>query len=469
MWMASAVDSISERRACLERALEINPNNQRAQEALRRLESAEAANRTKDALRTAEDAKLARRDAVETRSGGLNVYLVLAAVVLVVIVGAVVFALVNIVGQPQPQQIAANNEVNLANISPTPTIDPTLFTPTPILAVVVTLDRSSVTLPPTFTPTFTPTASDTPPPSATPFPVADYTLLYSGLSIGSDNPVLARVKGDGTGEDPLQRDLPFSDAVLDPSGARIAFVRASGEVEAPAVEGTEEAAPPGVASQLFVAPLDNLEAAVQITNFSGLFMDSPTWSPDGTQIAFASNEVGNDDVWVVSADGSSEPRRLTGNDGTDRDPAWSPDGRFIAYASDQGSPAIDGYAGSTEIFAMEANGNNPRQLTDANGGSYSPAWSPDGQSIVFISDRGGDADVYLMNAAGEGENLLTFDDNSAEDRSPAFTPDGRLVAFLSNRIEARFQVYLVDLRGDQVTRVTNNDADVLSLYFFPLN
>lgn len=478
MWMASAVESVSERRACLERALEINPNNQRAQEALRRLELVEAANRNKDVQRSAEDAKLAQRDALPEARGGINFYLVLAAVVLVVIVGAVGFALFNVFGEPQPGQTGqpvAAGEINLGDTSPTPTIDPTLFTPTPILAVVVTLDRSSVTLPPTFTPTFTPTASNTPIPTETPFPAGSFSLLYSGFSIGDDTPLLSTIRGDGTGENPIQREQLFIAAALDSTGTRLAFVRPVGEpiipdTPVPDPDSTEEAPPPvpiAPPPQLFVASLDDPGSVVQITNFSGSYMDSPTWSPDGSQVAFASNELGNDDVWLIAADGSGEPRRLTGNEGTDRDPVWSPDGRFIAYASDQGSPAVDGYAGSTEIFVMEANGNNPRQLTDANGSSYSPAWSPDSRSIVFISDRGGDADVYIMNADGEGENLLIFDDNTAEDRSPVFAPDGRSVAFISNREESQFQIYLVDLRGDQVSRVTDNNADILSIEFFP--
>lgn len=465
MWLASAVDDLEERRACLERALDINPNNRRAQDALRQLKRKEEAQRRQNAALSAEEQRRIRASTADTGGGGgLNIYLVLAALVGVLLIGAVVFAVTTATTTTTTPPPAADSQVSLVDLTPTATIDPQTFTDTPVFGVIVTLDRSRVTLPPTFTPTFTPTATEPPPPSATPFPLESFALVYSGFAADDAQPLLARIRADGSGETRLSDDAPFGDAEIDPTGERIAFVRlgaAPAEVDG---EG-EEAAPP--APQLFVAPLDDLGAAQPITTFAGTLVANPSWSPDGAQIAVTSNTLGSEDIWIITVDGSAEPRRLTGNTGVDRDPAWSPDGRFIAYASDVDSPAVDVAASTTEIYVIETSGNNPRRLTDASGSSYAPAWSPDGEQIVFVSDRSSDADLYLMDRTGAGENLLTFDDDGAEDRNPVFTPDGRWIAFASNRETDQFQLYLVDPRGDEVIRLTNNDRDLLSLDFFP--
>ena len=74
---------------------------------------------------------------------------------------------------------------------------------------------------------------------------------------------------------------------------------------------------------------------------------------------------------------------------------------------------------------MRPNGTELTRLTNSAGSSFEPSWSPDSASIVFVSDRDRDADLYVMNADGSNERLLTLDDGAAEDRYPAWSPDGR--------------------------------------------
>lgn len=117
------------------------------------------------------------------------------------------------------------------------------------------------------------------------------------------------------------------------------------------------------------------------------------------------------------------PTRLTSNAANDLYPAWSPDGQTIAFASDRG--------GSMDIWLMDADGINPRKMTDGTGNNTKPAWSPDGSMIAFVSDRGGNNDIYTIHL--DGSNLAPVTNDPADDTDPAWTPDGIFLLFSSNR------------------------------------
>ncbi len=159
---------------------------------------------------------------------------------------------------------------------------------------------------------------------------------------------------------------------------------------------------------IYVQPLGGF--VVRLTTDGG--NSAPAWSPDGTEIAFVHecvrcgpDEVTATDVYVMNADGSNR-RDLTNDlDYNDFDPAWSPDGRDIAFASER-----DGDF-STHIYKTSASGNgavvvrltNMPEVTDT-----SPAWAPNGGGIVFDSDRSGSlGDIWEMGASGGGQHELT--------------------------------------------------------------
>ena len=141
----------------------------------------------------------------------------------------------------------------------------------------------------------------------------------------------------------------------------------------------------------------------------------PTWSPDGTQIAFQSARDGDYDIYVMDANGGNV-QQLTDDPGRDGLPDWSPDGSRIAFVSDRD--------GDNEIYVMDVNGGNIQQLTDNPGSDSTPDWSPDGTQIVFASNRDGDSDIYVMAAYARSRQWLPqqLTNDEAADIQPAWCP-----------------------------------------------
>jgi Tol biopolymer transport system component len=173
---------------------------------------------------------------------------------------------------------------------------------------------------------------------------------------------------------------------------------------------------------------------VQLTNNTARDTN-PTWSPDGTKIAFMSDRGlnSNEDIYVMNAVDSNVDhngdnlRRLTKNVASDDRPAWSPGGGKIAFQSERGS------AGASGVYVMkprpEGRKNRPRNLTKDLAFAIAPNWSPDGTSIVFegSQDLNGIDEIYTMKADGTGKTRLT--DNNVADADPVWSPDGLKIAF----------------------------------------
>ena len=166
-------------------------------------------------------------------------------------------------------------------------------------------------------------------------------------------------------------------------------------------------------------------------------------------ITFASNRDGNTEIYVMDADGSN-PRRITNNSATDQGASISPDGSRIVFKSNR-------YGGKNEIYTMTADGSNVTRLTTNAADVWNPAWSPDGRRIAFESNRDGNSEIYVMDADGSNQTRLT--DNSARDNSATWSPDGRRIAFASNRNgEGNDEIYVMDADGSNQTRLTNNSS-----------
>ena len=163
--------------------------------------------------------------------------------------------------------------------------------------------------------------------------------------------------------------------------------------------------------------------------------DGPTWSPDGTKIAFNRNHH----IYVMDSDGRNLIELTSPSGGAD--PAWSPNGTKIAFTRFK--------ALKKQIWVMDADGGNEVQLTQW-GENYNPAWSSDGYRIAFVNiRRQGGSEIYAMDSGGDNEVRLTHD--LEEKDNPSWSPDGQWIVFDSYRSRV-YQIYAVNTDGSGRTR-----------------
>jgi len=182
----------------------------------------------------------------------------------------------------------------------------------------------------------------------------------------------------------------------------------------------------------------------------------PSWSPDGTKILFHSDRevvigdmysfIDNPDVYLMNADGTGE-HRITSNPSRDWFPSWSPDGTKIAFQSDRD--------GAADVYVMNLDGGGQLNLTNNPAADGWPMWSPDGTKIAFQSYRDGNAEIYVMNADGSGQKRLTT--NSAADSGPSWSPDGTKIVFESDR-DGNLEIYVINADGSEERRLTEETS-----------
>jgi TolB protein len=194
-----------------------------------------------------------------------------------------------------------------------------------------------------------------------------------------------------------------------------------------------------------------------------------TIAPDGT-IVFTSVRDGDMEIYSMKADGS-DVRRLTNRPGPDGGPFFSWDGKSIVFRGRQlaAGQEFDDYRAllkeglwrptELELFVMNRDGGNLRQVTKLGGANFAPSWHPDGKRLIFASNihdpKGRNFDMYLINVDGTGLERVTFNDTF--DGFPMFSPDGKQVVFASNRQspEGETNVFIaewVESTGEPVNR-----------------
>ena len=174
---------------------------------------------------------------------------------------------------------------------------------------------------------------------------------------------------------------------------------------------------------------------------------APAWTVDGATLAFTSNRDGNSEIYVMTSSGSNQAN-LTNNPADDRHPAWSPAGGKIAFETKRKD--------YREVYVMNSDGSNQTNLTNSSSLDAGPAWSPDGARIAFRSSRDGNDEIYVMNADGSNQTNLT--NNPGRDAAPSWSPKGSRVAFHTTR-DGNAEIYVMDSDGSNQTRLTNHPAD----------
>ena len=184
------------------------------------------------------------------------------------------------------------------------------------------------------------------------------------------------------------------------------------------------------------------------------------WSSDGNSVVFSSSDPLKPGIHDRNPDGVNQRQVSCGND---TDAKWSPDNKKLAFISDR--------AGNQDIYVIERevedglceSDADPQlgfhQLTDTEGSESDISWSPDGRQILFVSERDGNSEIYVMDSSGNNQVRLTQNDKT--DKQPVWSPDGKNIAFVSD-LDGDYDIFIMNSKGEDQKRLTNNDASDLN-------
>jgi Tol biopolymer transport system component len=230
-------------------------------------------------------------------------------------------------------------------------------------------------------------------------------------------------------------------------------------------------------SKGYVWPLDKYDlytvnrdgtGTTRLTNYD-IYTAEAVLSPDGKKIVFTSLKDGDLDIYTMNVDGT-DVRQLTDAPGYDGGPWWSPDGTKIVYRAhhpkDAGELAqyqellAQGLIrpSKVELFVMNADGSDQRQVTALGGANFGPSWSPDGTKIIFSSNfvapRSRNFELYLVDAAesmATADKLEKLTTHESFDGFAMFSPDGKKLIWASNRnakSEGETNIFVADFRWE---------------------
>ena len=185
-----------------------------------------------------------------------------------------------------------------------------------------------------------------------------------------------------------------------------------------------------------------------------LLYSQSAFSPDGRLLAFTSQRKGKDVLNILDVKTRKRVRRLDLPVEGAVSPSWSPDGKRLVFSGNHG--------GITDLFMVDADGRNFRQLTDDRYGDLQPQWSPDGKTIAFASDRGEDTNIDLLRFAFMRISLLDVETGRIEELpnqrglniNPVWAPDGKSIAFISDRAGTP-NLFLYELESRNHYQLTN--------------
>ncbi|GAB4423525.1 MAG: hypothetical protein Fur0044_21540 [Anaerolineae bacterium] len=154
----------------------------------------------------------------------------------------------------------------------------------------------------------------------------------------------------------------------------------------------------------------------------------------------------DEEIYLMDSNGENL-RNLTNDPARDGTPDWSPDGKLIAWSSTRD--------GNREIYVMQSDGSEIRRLTNDAGDDTWPDWSPDGTMLAFTSERDGNEEIYVMNAAGS--NLRRLTNSPADETMADWSPDGSRLLFRSDQAGNR-DIFVMNADGSNVIGLTTDPA-----------
>ena len=194
---------------------------------------------------------------------------------------------------------------------------------------------------------------------------------------------------------------------------------------------------------------------------AGAARQSARDNDQGSKIAFSrlcevagcpqSVEDQQTEIWVMNDDGT-DPRQLTHNTTWDLGPVWSPDGRTVAFFGAQFDPATDTPLAPPHVYLINADGTDQRLLTPAQAGRW-PRFSPDGTKIAFDDGDPSSGDIWVVNADGTDARNLTKD-RTARNIRPDWSPDGQKIVFARSG-----DIYLMNADGSDPAQLTGAGSD----------
>lgn len=268
--------------------------------------------------------------------------------------------------------------------------------------------------------------------------------LYNDLYLASaiDGEVESRlIKGERTGSFESLRFL-YTSIAWAPDGERVAL---------PAKDGGEDV--------VVIYDVDERKEVTRLRpDLDGIL--SPSFSPDGQTVVFNGLEEGYSDLYTMNVDGSGF-RRLTSSRNAARDPVWSPDGRYIAFTTDLGGSDAAELDFNEYRIALYDTGSGEIVIPDGQvGKSITPQWTPESDRLLFVSDRTGISNVYVMDIDGANVRQLTnilSGVSGITDLSPSISlaADGSRLLFTAFA-QGGFDVYAMDYplgvpEGDEET------------------
>ena len=256
-------------------------------------------------------------------------------------------------------------------------------------------------------------------------PALTNTIAFVSNRTGNDE--LYIMHGSGDVVQPLTTTPGRkTDPVISPDGKRIVFT-----------VGTVDTSS---ASPLWSVNSDGT-GLVQLTN-DGAIDYRPTWSPDGSQIAFVSTRDGNAEIYVMNADGTGQVN-VSNNAASDNSPAWSPSGSTILFDSDR-----DGSAG-TAIYSMTPAGGSVTPLV----AGYNPEWSPSGTRFLFLR-----ASQIWISESAEASSVRQVTADAFFHFTPGWSPDESKLLYATSTTSNEEIWTIASADGDSATQLTA-DAD----------